>query len=198
MRQSTAQSRHQLLPACGACGACKWCVSAGRRCSGCGLSSSAYGPRPSTQTRPFSSVSALVAAAFGPAVGSAVAMSRERHAVAQLATGGSCIDAIRPTPVGMAAASGSPTAALLAAIAWQGQQDFAATAAPIGVCRGRECGNQQPSHVISSSLHVMHAAHANGAYQQAAAASTVRVASGDGPRATCSRSGSYSRQLHRR
>ena len=82
----------------------------------------------------------------------------------------------------MAAASGSPTAALLAAIAWQGQQDFAATAAPIGVCRGRECGNQQPSHVISSSLHVMHAAHANGAYQQAAAASTVRVASGDGGR----------------
>ena len=68
MRQSTAQSRHQLLPACGAC---KWCVSAGRRCSGCGLSSSAYGPRPSTQTRPFSSVSALVAAAFDPAVGSA-------------------------------------------------------------------------------------------------------------------------------
>ena len=190
MRQSTAQSRHQLLPACGACGACEWCVSAGRRCSGCGFGSSAYGLRASTQTRPFSSVSA-------PAVGSAVAMSRERHAVAQLATGGSCVDA-RPTPVGMAAASGSPTAALLAAIAWQGQQDFAATAAPIGVCRGRECGNQQPSHVISSSLHVMHAAHANGAYQQAAAASTVRVASGDGPRATCSRSGSYSRQLHRR
>ena len=124
-------------------------------------------------------------------------MGRERHAVAQVATAGSCIDA-RPTPVGMAAASGSPTAALLAAIAWQGQQDFAATAAPIGVCRGRECGNQQPSHVISSSLHVMHAAHANGAYQQAAAASTVRVASGDGPRATCSRSGSYRRQLHRR
>ena len=38
------------------------------------------------------------------------------------------------------------------------------------VCRGRECGNQQPSHVISSSAHVVHAAHANGAYQQAAAA----------------------------
>ena len=89
--------------------------------------------------------------------------------------GATRIDA-SPTPVGMAAASGSPTAALLAAIAWQGQQDFAATAAPIGVCRGRECGNQQPSHVISSSLHVMHAAHANGAYQQAAAASTVRSA----------------------
>ena len=101
-----------------------------------------------------------------------VAMGQERHSVAQVATAGSCIDA-RPTPVGMAAASGSPTAALLAAIAWQGQQDFAATAAPIGVCRGCECGNQQPSHVISSSLHVMHAAHANGAYQQAAAAPVV-------------------------
>ena len=84
----------------------------------------------------------------------------QRHAVAQLATGASCINA-RPTPVGMAAASGSPTAALLAAIAWQGQQDFAATAAPIGVCRGRECGSQQPSHLISSSLHVVHAAHGN-------------------------------------
>ena len=102
-----------------------------------------------TTILPFSSVSALVAAAFGPAVGSAVAMSRERHAVAQLATGGSCIDA-RPTPVGMAAAS-----------------------AQIGVCRGRECGSRQPSHVISSSPHVVHAAHANGAYQQAVAAPVV-------------------------
>ena len=197
MRQSAAHSRHQLLPVPGVCAACKWCIAASRWCSDVNVSNGAYGPRSPTQTRPFSSVSALVAAAFGPAVGSAVAMSRERHAVAQLATGGSCVDA-RPTPVGMAAASGSPTAALLAAIAWQGQQGFAATAAPIGVCRGRECGSRQPSHVISSSLHVMHAAHANGAYQQAAAASTVRVASGDGPRATCSRSGSYSRQLHRR
>ena len=34
------------------------------------MSSSAQGPRPSTQTRPFSSVSALAVAAFGPAVGS--------------------------------------------------------------------------------------------------------------------------------
>ena len=163
MRQSTAQSRHQLLPACGA--ACRLSVLITKRASRARVASGDVG--------------------------------RERHAVAPVATGATRIDA-SPTPVGMAAASGSPTAALLAAIAWQGQQDFAATAAPIGVCRGRECGNQQPSHVISSSLHVMHAAHANGAYQQAAAASTVRVASGDGPRATCSRSGSYSRQLHRR
>ena len=33
VRQSAAQSRHQLLPARGARGACKWRVSAGRRCS---------------------------------------------------------------------------------------------------------------------------------------------------------------------
>ena len=149
MRQSAAHSRHQLLPVPGACAACKWCIAASRWCSDVNVSNGAYGPRSPTQTRPFSSVSALVAAAFGPAVGSAVAMSRERHAVAQLATGGSCIDA-RPTPVGMAAAS-----------------------AQIGVCRGRECGSRQPSHVISSSPHVVHAAHANGAYQQAVAAPVV-------------------------
>ena len=40
-------------------------------CSGVALSNSAYGPRSPTQTRPFSSVSALVAAAFDSAVGSA-------------------------------------------------------------------------------------------------------------------------------
>ena len=45
---------------------------------------------------------------------------------------------------------------------------FAATAD--GVCRGRECGNEQRSHVISSFLHVVHAVHANGAQQQAAGA----------------------------
>ena len=44
---------------------------------------------------------------------------------------------------------------------------------PIGVYRGRECGNQQPSHVISFSLHVVHAPHAIGAYQQAAGAPVV-------------------------
>ena len=41
---------------------------------------------------------------------------------------------------------------------------------PIGVRRGRECGNQQPIHVISSSLYVVYALHANGALQQAAGA----------------------------
>ena len=46
-------------------------MAAGRwRCSDVALSSSAQGPRPATQTRPSSSVSALAVAAFGPAVGS--------------------------------------------------------------------------------------------------------------------------------
>ena len=94
MRQSAAQSRHQLLPARGARGACKWRVSAGSRCSDVAHSSPASASsvcnldprlgnqqrpsrheRPPTQTRPFGSVSALVAAVFGPAVGSAAPMS---------------------------------------------------------------------------------------------------------------------------
>ena len=94
MRQSAAQSRHQLLPARGARGACKWRVSAGSRCTDVAHSSPASASsvcdleprlgnqqrpsrheRPPTQTRPFGSVSALVAAVFGPAVGSAAPMS---------------------------------------------------------------------------------------------------------------------------
>ena len=94
VRQSAAQSRHQLLPARGARGACKWRVSAGSRCSDVAHSSPASASsvcnleprlgnqqrpsrheRPPTQTRPFGSVSALVAAVFGPAVGSAAPMS---------------------------------------------------------------------------------------------------------------------------
>ena len=94
VRQSAAQSRHQLLPARGARGACKWRVSAGSRCSDVAHSSPASASsvcdleprlgnqqrpsrheRPPTQTRPFGSVLALVAAVFGPAVGSAAPMS---------------------------------------------------------------------------------------------------------------------------
>ena len=41
---------------------------------------------------------------------------------------------------------------------------------PIGARRGRECCHQELSHVISSSLHVMHAVHVVGAQQQAAGA----------------------------
>ena len=116
----------------------------------------------------------------------------------------------------------SPTEALATAIAWQ-VQFRSSLSRPIGVCRGRGCGNQQPSHIISSSLHVVHAVHANDAQQQAAgapivasspasalpsiepllrssalttkrASSRARMASGDGLRAICSRSGSYMRQ----
>ena len=89
-------------------------------------------------------------------------MARERHAVAQVATGGSCID-VRPTPVGIAAASANQQPlAPLAAIEWQVQvlaQPRSSLPRPIAVCRGRECGNQQPTHVISSSPHVVHAMH---------------------------------------
>ena len=72
VRQSTAQSRHQLLPSCGARGA------------GAPMSPTAavHRPRPS----------------------SIEPRRRERHAVAQVATGASCIDA-RSTPVSMASAS---------------------------------------------------------------------------------------------
>ena len=94
MRHSAAPSHHQLRPARGARGACKWRVSAGSRCTDVAHSSPASASsvcdldprlgtqqrpsrheRPPTQTRPFGSVSALVAAVFGPAVGSAAPMS---------------------------------------------------------------------------------------------------------------------------
>ena len=42
---------------------------------------------------------------------------------------------------------------------------------PIGVRRGRECGNQPPTRVISSSVYVVYAVHAIDALQQAAGAS---------------------------
>ena len=41
-------------------------------------------------------------------------------------------------------------------------------ARPIGVCRRRKGGNQQPVHASGSALHVMHAVHASGTEQQAA------------------------------
>ena len=89
------------------------------------------------------------------------------QSLAQLATGGSCVDA-RPTPVGMAAASAHQQQLWLPS---HGKDSKTSLPRPIGVmCRGRECGSQQPaSHVTSSSPHVVHAAHANGAYQQAVA-----------------------------
>ena len=169
MRQSTAQSRHQLLPACGACGACKWCIAASRWCSDVNVSNAAYGPRSPTQTRPFSSVSALVAAAFGHAVGSAACRVRSGD------TRAACIRTrAAGAASGCAICSSSPWQSTAwqghaQSTAWQAQQDFAATA-DWRVRRGRECGNQQPIHVISSSLYVVYALHANGALQQAAGA----------------------------
>ena len=155
----------------------------------------------------------------------------ELQSLAQLATGGSCVDA-RPTPVGMAAASAHQQQLWLPS---HGKDSKTSLPRPIGVMRrGRECGSQQPaSHVTSSSPHVVHAAHANGAYQQAVATPVVALGAahkdrghrrrhdhftifvsigarsggirscgwfsrGDEPRATCSRSASYRRQLHRR
>ena len=52
------------------------------------------------------------------------------------------------------------------------QQGFAATTdwRRLACDETRECGNQQPIHVISSSLSLVHALHANGALQQAAGA----------------------------
>ena len=44
----------------------------------------------------------------------------------------------------------------------------AATADRRVISRPRECGNQQPRHIISSSLHVVHAVHAARAQQTAA------------------------------
>ena len=85
-------------------------------------------------------------------------MARERHAVAQVATGGSCID-VRPTPVGMAAASANQQQLLWLPSNGRCLQSRSSLPRPIGACRGRECGNQQPTHVISSSPHVVHAMH---------------------------------------
>ena len=51
--------------------------------------------------------------------------------------------------------------------AWQVLQAFAAIA-EWRVPRPSQCGNQQPIHVISSSLYLVQALHANGALQQAA------------------------------
>ena len=85
-------------------------------------------------------------------------MARERHAVAQVATGGSCIN-VRPTAVGMAAASANQQQLLWLPSNGRCLQSRSSLPRPIGACRGRECGNQQPTHVISSSPHVVHAMH---------------------------------------
>ena len=157
MRQSAPHSRHQLPPVCGVCapigvrrgrecGNQQPTHAASRWCSDATVSNGACGPRSPTQTRPLSSVSALVAAAFGPAVGSAACRVRSGD------TRAACIRArAAGAASGCAICSSSPWQST----AWQAQQDFAATA-DWRVRRGRECGNQQPIHVISSSLYVVH------------------------------------------
>ena len=161
MRQSTAQSRHQLLPACGACGACKWCVSAGRRAR---LRLWLEQQRIRTEAIDADTTDHFRASGWRWA-------ESDLQSLAQLATGGSCVDA-RPTPVGMAAASAHQQQLWLPS---HGKDSKTSLPRPIGVMRrGRECGSQQPaSHVTSSSPHVVHAAHANGAYQQAVATPVV-------------------------
>ena len=119
MRQSAAHSRHQLLPVRGVCAACKWCIAASRWCSDVNVSNGAYGPRSPTQTRPFSSVSALVAAAFGPAVGSAACRVRSGD------TRAACI---RTRAAGAASGCAICSSSPWQSTAWQAQQDFAATA----------------------------------------------------------------------
>ena len=143
MRQSAAHSRHQLLPVPGACAACKWCIAASRWCSDVNVSNGAYGPRSPTQTRPFSSVSALVAAAFGPAVGSAACRVRSGD------TRAACIRT-------RAAAMPLRLRHLLEISChrhrtWQVQHRMACATKAVS---SRECGNQKPMHVTSSSLHV--------------------------------------------
>ena len=128
MRQSAAHSRHQLLPVPGVCAACKWCIAASRWCSDVNVSNGAYGPRSPTQTRPFSSVSALVAAAFGPAVGSAACRVRSGD------TRAACI---RTRAAGAAFGCTICSSSPWQSTAWQAQQGFAATA------------DQQPTHAAS-------------------------------------------------
>ena len=79
--------------------------------------------------------------------------------------------ASKPEP--LCAPSGCAICSRAAARAPHGKGSRTSLPRPIGVCRRRECGNQQPSHVISSSLHVVHVVHANDAQQQAAGAPIV-------------------------
>ena len=160
MRQSAAHSRHQLLPVCGVCAACKWCIAASRWCSDVNVSNGAYGPRSPTQTRPFSSVSALVAAAFGHAVGSAACRVRSGDTRAACIRTRAAAMPLRLRHL-LEISCDSTRMAGTAGLRCHG---------PNGAYQGRECGNQQPMHVMSSSLHVLHVLHAIGAQQQAACA----------------------------
>ena len=102
--------------------------------------------RPATQTRPFSSVSALAAAADGPVVGSAAL---------RVDPGNSRAACIRTR----AAAMPLRLRHLLEISChrhrtWQVQHRMACATKAVS---SRECGNQKPMHVTSSSLHLLYA-----------------------------------------
>ena len=101
---------------------CGWCSDRADRA----LSTTAQGPRPPTQTRPYSFSSPPAAQEQLP-----------EHRMA-----GTCRS-------------------------WLPR--------PIGVYRGRACGNQQPSPVTRSCLHVVHAVHAARAQQTAAGRSVAAL-----------------------
>ena len=110
------------------------------------VASSGQGPRPPTQTRPFSSVSALAAAAVAPVVGSAAL---------RVDPGNSRAACIRTR----AAAMPLRLRHLLEISChrhrtWQVQHRMACATKAVS---SRECGNQKPMHVTSSSLHLLYA-----------------------------------------
>ena len=111
------------------------------------VASSGQGPRPPTQTRPFSSVSALAAAVVvAPVVGSAAL---------RVDPGNSRAACIRTR----AAAMPLRLRHLLEISChrhrtWQVQHRMACATKAVS---SRECGNQKPMHVTSSSLHLLYA-----------------------------------------
>ena len=134
MRQSTAQSHHQLLPACGARGACKWRTRAGRGrwCSGCGLrSSGAQGPRHRDADT----------SKWRRAESDMQSLRRLQEPAA------STLDRFRST---------RPLHPLTSSSAWlvshgkESKWSRSSLPRPTGMCQGREYGNRQPSHVISA------------------------------------------------
>ena len=76
-------------------------------------------------------------------------------------TEASCISA-RPIPLDMAAAAAHHHQQLWLLPSHCKDSSRLCCHGAIGMCRGRECGNQQPSQVISSFLHVQHAVDAIG------------------------------------
>ena len=136
-------------------------------------------------------------------------MGRERHAVAQLATGGSCIDA-RPTPVGMPWPLHPLGLACVEAVGAAVDSPVTSSAPPRMWCMRR----MQMVRISRPSLLRLWLEQQRIRTEEAIDADTTIFVSigarsggirscgwfgrGDEPRATCSRSASYRRQLHRR